>query len=132
MLKIIDNKIYIVHGDDGSFRVNPKITDPTTGEKVPYEMKPGDKMILTVRKLPTESSPVLLSSVSTGTDLITIRRDQFENIECGVYSAEIDMIYENGLHDTVWTVDITKKDRTKVKNFENFHVVTEVPVSSEV
>lgn len=132
MLRIVDNKIFIVHGDDGSFKVNPKVIDPETGEKIPYEMRDNDKLILTVRKLPTKDSPVLLSSTAVGTDEIFITREQSSAIECGIYSAEIDMIYEDGKHDTVWTPDITGKNRTKIKSFENFHVVTEVPVPSEV
>ena len=89
-------------------------------------------MVLTVRELPTKDSPVLLSSVSVGTDEIFITHEQASQIDCGIYSAEIDMIYESGLRDTIWTLDIVNKSRTKVKNYENFFVVVEVPTSPEV
>ena len=132
MLKIVDGRFYLVHGDDGSFKVNPKVRDPETGDLIPYEMKAGDKLILTVRALPTNESPVLLCSTAIGTDEIFITHEQSSQIECGIYSAEIDMIYENGMRDTVWTPDITARNRTKVKSFENFHVVVEVPTPPEV
>lgn len=124
MLKIIDDKIYLVRGDDAILKVELTQEDGTA-----YEMQEGDIIALTVRKLPNAESDVLLSAASgSGSNEITIPHDATAELEYGEYSADIQLTYSDGRRDTVWPGDVESGTRIKGKNMGNFVIVSEVTI----
>ena len=124
MLKIIDDKIYLVRGDDAILKVELAQQDGTA-----YEMQEGDIIALTVRKLPNAESEVLLSVTgASGSNEITIPHAATEGLEYGEYSADIQLTYSDGRRDTVWPEDIESSTRIKGKNMGNFILVSEVTI----
>ncbi len=117
MLNIKQNVISLNRGDDAIFGVS--ITDET-GEE--YLMEAGDTLTFSVRALPEETSPVLLS-VTSETDRILLRHADTAGIPAGKYSADIRLTRANGDILTVYPVLET---HGRVKPWNNFLVDPEV------
>jgi len=123
MLKVVDDKIYLVRGDDAILAL-----DLVDQEGNAYQMQEGDALYLTVREFPSETSPVIFSVVGvSGSNRIVIDHDDTEGKECGAYSADIQLVYADGRRDTIWPADIEDGKRlSETKNWKNFMLCTEV------
>ena len=119
MLKIIDDKIYLVRGDDEAITVNLD-----SGGEV-YEMQDGDTITLTVREVPSADSPVLFA-VSSISNRIVIRHEDTAALEYGAYSADVQINLADGTRRTVWPTNIEDSNRAKQKNIKNFILCSEV------
>ena len=121
MLKIIDDKIYLVRGDDEVLDVSFKKAGSG------YEMQPDDVLVLTVRELPDTNSPVLFASAGVpGGTRIVIRNEDTAALEYGAYSADVQLNFADGKRTTVWPNNIEDSGRIKVKNLKNFMICSEV------
>lgn len=119
MLKIENNKIYMVRGDDEVLQVALE----------GYEMASGDTLTLTVRELPSNESKVLLSSTSApGSNRIVIRHADTTEVPVGAYSADVQLLTADGLRRTVWPTNITDPTRQRAANMKNFILVSEVTI----
>ena len=118
MFKVEDNVVYITRGDDAELEVS--ITD---GEGTAYTMQDGDKLVLTVRELPSFESAVVCRIESADSRIILSHADTAD-AEVGRYSADIELI-TGSKHLTVWP-ELADSDRYKVKNFRNFVIMPEV------
>lgn len=124
MLKIINNNIYMVRGDDEELDIITKNSDGTD-----YKMQPGDVLTFTVRKTPTENSAPLIQISSTpGSSAIILRHEDTANMEYGAYSADIQMITEDGKRKTIWPDLNTGANSTRMsaQNMRNFFLASEV------
>lgn len=123
MLKIVNNKIYIVRGDDELLQVNIHYAD---AQQTPYEMEAGDVLTLSVRALPLDSSPLLLQvKGEAGSDKIELTHADTAKLEYGSYSADLQLTRSDGRRMTVWPTQLSG-DRLKGKNLKNFNVAAEV------
>lgn len=123
MLKIEDGKIYIVRGDDEALAVDLTAGDPPE----PYALREGETLTLTVRELPDAASPVLLQTAGApGSNRILIRHDDTAGLDCGQYSADIQLRTAEGLRKTVWPALEADRGRTTIKNLKNFNIASEV------
>ena len=121
MLKIEEGIIYLTRGDDAVLDVNMTNLDGET-----YEMKPEDKLTLTVREKPDESSmPLLMVESQGGTARLEIRSVDTAEIDPGQYSADIQLTTQDGKRYTVWP-ELEGSARYKTANFKNFVVMPEV------
>ena len=120
MLIIENDVIAITKGDDGAVNV------PLTANGKDYEMAEGDILTLTVRKLPEEGSPVLITSNSLpGSRRIVIDKGATKALEPGKYSVDIQLTTASGRVHTVWP-KLKGSARYKVKNWGNFIITPEV------
>ena len=119
MLKVENNKIYMVRGDDEVLAV------ALDG----YEMAAGDMLTLTVRETPTADSQVLLQiSGAPGSNRIVISHADTAEAAYGAYSADVQLLTADGLRKTVWPTNITDPSRLRAANMKNFMIVNEVTV----
>lgn len=125
MLKIIDNTIYIVRGDDETLTVN------LNADGEPAALGENDVLTLTVRELPSETSPIILSSTSPpGSNVIAIRHEDTAEKEYGQYSADIQLTTAAGLRRTVWpVVDEDNIPKARASNLKNFVILPEVTMT---
>lgn len=122
MLSIVDDKIYMIRGDD-------EVLDAALsndGEEL--ELRETETLTLTVRAAPIKTSPVVLSSTSApGSTRIVINHSDTADAEPGYYSADIQLMTAEGLRKTVWPV-FNEEDLPdpKPKNMKNFILLPEV------
>ena len=92
-----------------------------------YELQDGDYLTLTVRALPSRTSPVLFSTKSTTTRILIVPSDT-ENIDPGEYSADIELTRANGYVETIFPLlsNLSSRARKNVINWKNFVLVGEV------
>lgn len=124
MLKIVDNKIYMVRGDDEELDVVPTNADGTD-----YEMQPEDVLTLTVRSKPEADSPPLLQISSLpGSTRIVIRHEDTAEMSYGPYSADVQLMTGDGRRKTVWPDMDTGSASTRfsAQNMRNFNLASEV------
>lgn len=124
MLKIVDGKIYMVRGDDEELEVVAKNSDGTD-----YEMQPGDVLTLTVRKNPREdSAPLLQVSSVPGDTRIILRHEDTAGMDYGAYSADVQLMTEDGRRKTIWPDLDTGAASTRMssQNMRNFFIASEV------
>lgn len=124
MLKIVDNKIYMVRGDDEELDVVTKNADGTD-----YEMQPEDILTLTVRSKPTEDSlPLIQISSAPGSTRIVIRHEDTAEMAYGSYSADVQLMTGDGRRKTVWPDLDTGATSTRMRasNIGNFNLASEV------
>ena len=123
-MKIVDNRAFMRRGDDDSMTVNVKANGVVTA------LKPTETLTLTVRKLPLRESPVIFSSTSApGSNTIVIRPEDTKDAEYGEYSADVEMLTEDGLRKTVWPeldVESSTKKEALSKCLANFVLFPEV------
>lgn len=118
MLIIEDSKIFITRGDDGVVEITI-----ATGEGE-YELREGDKLILTVRTSPESTNPILLRTESV-TTRITLDHNATALLDAGLYSADIQLNTADGKVITVWP-RLSGSARSKVQNWGNFIIMPEV------
>ena len=76
-----------------------------------------DYLVLTVREIASESSPILLQITGDkGSNVITIHESDTANMEVGKYSADI-RLYHFGCVYCVWGVDESDSREKNLKNF---------------
>lgn len=124
MLKIVDNKIYMVRGDDEEIEVVPKNADGAD-----YEMQPDDVLTFTVRSKPAEDSlPLLQVSSIPGSARIVIRHEDTAELDYGSYSADVQLMTGDGKRKTVWPELDTGSGSTRfsAQNMRNFYLASEV------
>lgn len=122
MLKIIDDVIYIVRGDDEGFDVNL-----SAGTEV-ISIGEVEVMTLTVRKEPDEESPIVFETTTApGSNHVVIRHEDTADAEYGEYSADIQLTTANGERKTVWpVVDEDNIPKARSANLKNFVILPEV------
>lgn len=76
-----------------------------------------DYLVLTVREIASESSPILLEITGDkGSNVLTIHESDTASMEVGKYSAEI-RLYHFGCVYSVWGIDATDSREKNLKNF---------------
>lgn len=117
-------EVWMVRGDD------EVITVPiyTGDDRTPYEMQAGDTVTLTVRREPSQDSPVLMQVTGApGVNRIPIRHEDTAEIEPGRYSADIQLLTAEGKRHTIWPdYDPADSARDRAKNMKNFVLIAEV------
>ena len=112
--------INLTRGDDAA------LTVALTGDDGAYELGEGEYLIFGLRELPTEDSTLLLSLLSNnGSNIIRFAHSDTEAMQIGMYSAEIQLMKEDGSRVTVWP-KLTGGSRTSTANRKNFCLMTEV------
>ena len=122
MLKVIDNVIYLVRGDDESLEVNLQLG----GESV--DVGEFETLTLSVRALPDAASlPVFVSTSAPGSNRIVINHADTADADYGEYSADIQILMADGKRKTVWPVlEEGNIPKAKNKNLKNFVILPEV------
>lgn len=118
MLLIEDDVIYLTRGDDAEFDIDIQDEDGNA-----YEMRDGDRLILTVRALPSAESDVVFQ-VESDSNRITIAHADTAEAQVGGYSADIEL-RSGGLIRTIWPKPEGSM-RYVVTNFKNFIIMPEV------
>ena len=91
MLKILNNKIYLVRGDSGAITVNVLNADGST-----RVIQPGDEILMTVRATPT--SGILFQK--TGPEIVIEPADT-ANLAFGTYCYDVQITLADGTVDTI-------------------------------
>ena len=121
MIYVENDVINLSRGDDAILQVPLKNTD-----KTPYTMGNGEYLIFGLRKDPREDSELLLSIDSeNGSNIIAFRHDDTKDMEVGFYSAEVQLMTQDGQRITVWP-KLKGNERTSKSNRKNFCLMTEV------
>lgn len=125
--------IYISSNSDGSSVINLTVGDDATltvplktddGED--YEMTQNEYLIFTVREKPSLDSTILIEIQSDpGSNDIDIAHDDTADMLPGFYSAEVQLMADDGKRITVWP-KLTGNARTSSSNRKNFCLMTEV------
>lgn len=118
MFYIEDDKIYLTKGDSAA------ITMTVLSGGTTYTLQNGDVLTLSVRKQPTEQSPLLLSVTATSTRIVISHEDS-KSIPAGKYSADVQLTTSGGERYTIWP-ELPAGKRHKAKNYANFIVMPEV------
>lgn len=122
MLKIIDERIYMVRGDDEVLEVN------VSNDGGAVTLGESETLTLTVRELPSKESPVIFASTSApGKTRIVINHADTSDAEYGEYSADIQLLTADGRRKTVWpVVEEDNLPKAGTKNWKNFILLPEV------
>lgn len=125
--------IYISSNSDGSSVINLTVGDDATltvplktddGED--YEMTQNEYLIFTVREKPSPDSTAFIEIQSDpGSNDINITHNDTANMVPGFYSAEVQLMANDGKRITVWP-KLTGNARTSFSNRKNFCLMTEV------
>lgn len=117
-----DNSVInLTVGDDATITVQVNLDDGTE-----YEMGPNDYLIFSVREKPTEDSPLLLEIESElGSTDIVFKHEDTSELAPGYYSAEVQLMPEDGKRFTVWP-KLTGNSKISQSNRKNFCLMTEV------
>lgn len=125
--------IYISSNSDGSSVINLTVGDDATltvplktddGED--YEMSQYEYLIFTVREKPSLDSSILIEIQSfLGSNDIVISHYDTAGMLPGFYSAEVQLMADDGKRITVWP-KLTGNARTSSSNRKNFCLMTEV------
>lgn len=122
MLYIEENAIYITQNDDVALDINMTLEDGSQ-----YQMTENETLTMTVRKLPEETSDVLIAINSiAGSNRIVIQGIDTQNVPPGQYSMDIQLNRENNTKYTIIPNNVPVSERHKVKNWKNFVVMPEV------
>lgn len=121
MFYIENDVINLTRGDDAVMAC--PITAPDGTE---YTLDVDEYLIFGVRELPDEESEVMFEIQSAaGTNEIRIAHNDTVDMEPGFYSAEIQLMTQDGQRVTVWP-KLTGNARTSLTNRRNFCLMTEV------
>lgn len=127
--KRIVKEMWMVRGDDDVITVNPASVDED-GNVIEggYTMQPGDILTLTLRQTPEkDASPILMQIRSApGSGRIPIRSEDTQNLDYGKYSADIELLTEDGMTSTVWPILKPESKRASGSNLKNFMICSEV------
>ena len=108
-------------GDDGEITIS--LASDTGG---PYTMASDEYLIFNVREKPTEDSELLIDIRSeNGSNDIVISHNDTANLEPGYYSAEVQLMANDGKRITVWP-KLEGTNKTSKSNRKNFCLMTEV------
>lgn len=127
-----DGVFYMVRGDDESVAIDLRIVQDPLNEDdqgTEYLMAPEDYLVMTVRKLPSLDSPVLLQvRGDPGVPMLNIPHDVTAGLEVGRYSMDIELMIYGTTRRTVWPdwSQIEKYKRSRISNIENFVIMPEV------
>ena len=126
MIYISDNSdgssvINLTVGDDAAFTVQLK-----TDEGEPYTMAQHEFLIFSVREKASLESPLLLEIASElASNEIVFTHDDTKDMAPGFYSAEVQLMTDDGKRITVWP-KLQGNSRTSATNRKNFCLMTEV------
>lgn len=127
MLSVENGVIYITHGDYARTPPFKIVAQDEQGHETEYELKTGDLLILTVRERPNHESPVLIQIESTD-GIFTFQPEDTENVDTGVYSADIEI--RRAEHptkpETLWPVLKKGRSYDGKRSYKNFVIETEV------
>lgn len=113
--------INLTIGDDATLEIPLKTED---GEN--YEMGENEYLIFSVREKPTEDSLLLIEKESDkGSNEIVLSHSDTSGMSTGFYSAEVQLMTEDGKRITVWP-KLVGNERTSSANRRNFCLMTEV------
>lgn len=113
--------INLTVGDDASLAVSLKQSDGTA-----YEMSEHEYLIFSVREKPSADSALLIEIESEmGSNEIVFSHKDTENLSPGYYSAEAQLMTEDGKRITVWP-KLVGNNKTSSSNRKNFCLMTEV------
>lgn len=113
--------INLTVGDDASLSVTLKQSDGTE-----YEMSEYEYLIFSVREKPNIDSELLIEIESErGSNEIVFRHEDTENLSPGYYSAEAQLMTEDGKRITIWP-KLSGNNKTSNSNRKNFCLMTEV------
>lgn len=91
MLRIVNNKIYLVRGDSGAITVT--VLNPDGSER---SIQPNDEILMTVRAAPT--SAILFQK--TGPEIV-INPEDTASLAFGTYCYDVQITLANGTVDTI-------------------------------
>ena len=127
--QITDNGVIsMFRGDTVALDVTmPVYTASGEATEETYEMQEGDELVLTVRELPSRSSPVLFSASSTTSRILIVPSDT-EEVEPGEYSADIELRRSDGSIDTIFPLieNLSTRAKKTIVNWKNFVIIGEV------
>lgn len=127
--QITDNGVIsMFRGDTVALDVTmPVYTASGEATEETYEMQEGDELVLTVRELPSRSSPVLFSASSTTSRILIVPSDT-EEVEPGEYSADIELRRSDGSIDTIFPLieNLSTRAKKAIVNWKNFVIIGEV------
>ena len=127
--KRIVKEMWMARGDDEVVTVNPAAVDED-GNIIEggYTMQPGDILTLTLRQTPDKkASPILMQVKSApGSGRIPIRSADTSDLDYGKYSADIELLTEDGLTSTIWPKLKPESKRASASNLKNFMICSEV------
>lgn len=113
--------INLTAGDDASLSIDLKSDDGTA-----YEMTDKEYLIFSVREKPNSSSELLVEIQSeNGSNEIVFAHEDTMNLSPGYYSAEAQLMTEDGKRITVWPM-LRGNNKTSNSNRKNFCLMTEV------
>ncbi len=118
MFYIEDDKVYLTKGDSAA------LTMTVYSGNTAYTLQSGDLLTMSVRKQPTDQSPLLLSVTSTSGRLVISHEDS-KSIPAGKYSADVQLTTSGGERYTIWP-ELPVGKRHKAKNYGNFIIMPEV------
>ena len=121
MIYVENNVINLTRGDDAVLTVPLK---DLNGEE--REIGSQEYLIFGLKETPTEDSDVLLELRSAdGDNTIVFSHSDTNSLEVGFYSAEIQLMTQDGKRITVWP-KLTGTNRISKANRKNFCLMTEV------
>ena len=113
--------INLTVGDDASLSIDLKTDD---GEE--YEMSQNEYLIFSVREKPSSASELLVEIQSEGgSNEIKFAHTDTADLSPGYYSAEAQLMTEDGKRITVWPM-LKGNNKTSGSNRKNFCLMTEV------
>lgn len=121
MLFVENDMIYLTRGDDAALEI-----DLTQNGEETYAMEAGDRLIFTVRTLPSPESPVLLRIAATQPRIV-LRHEDTRDMNVGQYSADLQLITADGKRLTIWP-ELDEAQRKRVRNWKNMTIMPEVTI----
>lgn len=123
MLYIDDGVIAITKGDDATLQIDIDMSDGSA-----FVMEETDTLTLTVREIPCEGSPVLLTSTSApGSNRIILDGNATGAVCAGQYSYDVQLNRADGSRYTVLP-QLDEDMRGRALNWRNFVVMGEVTI----
>jgi hypothetical protein len=105
MLTIDGLKIYMTRGDSARIQVVPKVKDETTGEKVPYELQDGDRIVFRLKRKAEDSITVHCEKeasidLENNKAILFLEPVDTETCEFKEYRYEFELITSDDFHST--------------------------------
>jgi hypothetical protein len=131
--KEVINMIYIEKANDGSSIINLTVGDDAslsidlkTDDGEEYKMSENEYLIFSVREKPNSASELLVEIQSEGgSNEIKFAHADTADLSPGYYSAEAQLMTEDGKRITVWPM-LKGNNKTSGSNRKNFCLMTEV------
>ena len=121
MIYVSNNVVNLTVGDDATLTVPLKTDDGND-----YEMTAHEFLIFSVREKASLESPLLLEITSDlASNDINFAHDDTKDMTPGFYSAEVQLMTDDGKRITVWP-KLEGNSRTAASNRKNFCLMTEV------